>query len=62
MRLPTQAAIMAVIGLRGTVALLKLTGLAAILLPRKRLMAEDDLPRYARLGALLMAGNLSHIV
>ena len=61
-RLPTQAEIMAVIGLRGSVALLTLTGLAAILLWRKRLMADDDLPRYARFGALLMAANMSQIV
>jgi hypothetical protein len=52
---------MAVIGLRGSVALLTLTGLAAFLLWRKRLMA-DDLPPYARLGAFLIAVNMSQIV
>ena len=60
-RLPTLAYIVAALGERNTMFIFLLIGGAAIFAWYRRLRTEPDIPRYAAIGALFVAVNLSQL-
>jgi len=61
-RLPTLAWIFAALGGQGGVIFVSAIGFAAVIAWRKRLIADPDLPGYARIAPIFILANISYLV